>query len=70
MCCNRRLFNENNKKVINIFFWIWSHCPVICLSDDDYFATLKFDNIRNAHLRFSLLNIMLGDSVIYVFHTI
>lgn len=37
---------------------------------DDYFATLKFDNIRNAHLRFSLLNIMLGDSVIYVFHTI
>lgn len=55
------------KKVINIFFWIWSHCPVICLSDDDYFATLKFDNIRNAHLRFSLLNIMLGDSVIYVF---
>lgn len=52
------------KKVINIFFWIWSHCPVICLSDDDYFATLKFDNIRNAHLRFSLLNIMLGDSVI------
>ena len=55
------------KKVINIFFWIWSHCPVISLSDDDYFATLKFDNIRNAHLRFSLLNIMLGDSVIYVF---
>ena len=21
MCCNRRLFNGNNKKVINIFFW-------------------------------------------------
>ena len=55
------------KKVINIFLWIWSHCPVICLSDDDYFATLKFDNIRNAHLRFSILNIMLGDSIIYVF---
>jgi hypothetical protein len=55
------------KKVINIFLWIWSHCPVLCLSDDDDFATLNFDNIRNAHLRFSLLNIMLGDSVIYVF---
>ena len=26
---------------------MWS----ICLSDDCYFATLKFDNIRNAHLR-------------------
>lgn len=55
------------KIVINIFLWIWSHCPVICLSDDYYFATLKFDNIRSAHLRFSILNIMLGDSIIYVF---
>lgn len=55
------------KKVINIFLWIWSHCPVLCLSDDDDFATLNFDNIRNAHLRFSILNIMLGDSIIYVF---
>lgn len=55
------------KKIVNIFLWIWSHCPVICLSDDDYFATLKYDNIRNAHLRFSILNIMLGDSIIYVF---
>lgn len=55
------------KKVINIFLWIWSHCPIICLSDDCYFATLKFDNIRNAHLRLSILNIMLGDSIIYVF---
>lgn len=55
------------KKVINIFLWIWSHWPVICLSDDDYFATLKLENIRNAHLRFSILNIMLGDSIIYVF---
>ena len=55
------------KKVINIFLWIWSHCPVFCLSDDDDFATLNFDNIRNAHLRFSILNIMLGDSIIYVF---
>lgn len=55
------------KEVINIFLWIWSHCPVICLSDDDYFSTLKFNNIRNAHLRFSILNIMLGDSIIYVF---
>lgn len=55
------------KKVINIFLWIWSHCPVLCLSDDDDFATLNFDNIRNAHLRFSILNIMLGDSIIYIF---
>lgn len=53
------------KNVINIFLWIWSHCPVMCLSDDDYFATLKYDNMRNAHLRFSILNIMLGDSIIY-----
>lgn len=55
------------KKVINIFLWIWSHCPVLCLSDDDDFATLNFDNIRNTHLRFSILNIMLGDSIIYIF---
>lgn len=54
------------KKIIDLFLWIWSHCPIICLSGDNYFATVKFDNIRNAHLRISILNIMLGDIIIYV----
>ena len=53
-------------KVINIIMWIWSHCPIICLSDDDNFATVEIKSIRTAHLRFSVLNIMLGDSIIYI----
>jgi hypothetical protein len=53
--------------MLNIVFWIWSHFPVICLSDDDNFATLTWKNIktRKTHLRISLFNLMMGDKILY-----
>lgn len=54
------------KNIINIILWLWSHCPVACLSNDDEFATLKIEDINKAHLRFSVINIMLGDSIVYI----
>lgn len=56
------------KVVINILLWIWSHLPVLCLSDDYNFATFKWhDKEIKTHLRLSLLNIMLGDTIVYIF---
>lgn len=54
--------------VINIILWIWSHLPIVSLSDDENFATLKLEKIKNrsVHFRFSLLNLMLGDRIIYI----
>ncbi|WP_313233232.1 hypothetical protein [Tissierella praeacuta] len=54
--------------IINVILWIWSHFPILCLSDDDNFATLEYKNLKskNANLRFSLLNIMLGDYILYI----
>lgn len=54
------------EKIVNVILWIWSHCPIMCLSDDNNFATVTMGNIKNAHLRISLLNIMLGDSIFYI----
>lgn len=51
--------------VLNFILWIWSHCPIISLSNDDNFATLEIEEIR-AHLRISVLNIMLGDRIVYI----
>lgn len=53
--------------MINVILWLWSHFPILCLSDDDNFATLNWKRIkdRNTHLRFSLLSIMLGDYIVY-----
>ncbi|MDY0236907.1 MAG: hypothetical protein RBR71_12850 [Gudongella sp.] len=53
------------KNIINIILWIWSHSPILALSEDDNYATLDINRIKDANLRFSLLNIMLGDIVIY-----
>lgn len=38
------------------------------MSDDDNFATLRFENLKlkNVQLRISLLNLMLGDHILYV----
>lgn len=48
--------------------WIWSHIPLFCLSDDENFATIEWKDLKNnkCHLRLSLINIMLGDSVLYL----
>lgn len=54
------------RTVINLLLGIWSHFPIICLSDDDNFANVKIENIRKSHLRISLLNVMLGDNIVYV----
>ncbi len=53
---------------LNIALWVWSHFPLLCLSDDDNFATLEYKNLKskNAKLRISLLNIMLGDYILYI----
>lgn len=50
----------------NLILWIWSHFPIMSLSDDDSFATLKMEKMRQAHLRFSFIDIMLGDRIIYI----
>lgn len=52
----------------NIFLWLWSHSPLLCLSDDKNFATLDYEKIKrkDTELRLSLLNIMLGDCVLYI----
>lgn len=56
------------KVVINKLLWLWSHFPVLCLSDDYNFATFKWqDKEIKTHLRLSLLNIMLGDTIVYIF---
>lgn len=54
--------------IINTILWAWSHFPILCLSDDENFATLKYQNLKfkRANLRFSLLNIMLGDYILYI----
>ena len=41
---------------------------MFCLSDDENFATIEWKNLRDnkCHLRVSLINIMLGDSVLYL----
>ena len=58
------------KKMIKLFLdfvlFIWSHLPVFCLSDDDNFANAKVGRIKTGHLRISLLNIMMGDNIVYV----
>lgn len=51
--------------VINIILWVWSHFPVFALSDDANFATLEMKDRNKIHLRFSLLNFMLGDTILY-----
>lgn len=53
------------KDIINIILWIWSHFPILALSDDNNYATLDINRIKFENLRFSLFNIMLGDIVIY-----
>lgn len=52
---------------MNALLWIWSHFPFFCLSDDDNFANLNWRKIKEgkSHLRFSLINIMFGDSILY-----
>lgn len=63
------LTKERGRFIINIFLWIWSHFPILCLSDDDNFATLQWRRLKDgkAHLRVSLLNIILGDCILYLF---
>ena len=41
---------------------------MFCLSDDENFATIEWKNLKDnkCHLRVSLINIMLGDSVLYL----
>lgn len=60
--------------IINILLWIWSHTPVLSLSDDSNFGTLikkeKGENdiipfLKRYILRFSLINIILGDNIWY-----
>lgn len=53
--------------IINIVLWVLSHFPVLCFSDDENFATLEYEKMKEGktHLRFSLLNIMFGDCIIY-----
>ena len=54
--------------IINIILWIWSHFPVLCLSDDSNFATLNWKHLKKgkADLRLSLVNVMFGDYVLYL----
>ena len=53
--------------ILNGVLWVWSHSPVFSLSNDEKFATLEVEQIlkKEAHLRISLINIMLGDRIIY-----
>lgn len=48
--------------------WIWSHSPLLCLSDDKNFATIDGEKFKKhkCHLRISLINIMFGDSILYL----
>ena len=55
------------KLVINKFLWLWSHFPICSLSDDNNFATLSLDNENEKKIRFSIINLMLGDVIIYLF---
>lgn len=52
---------------MNILFWIWSHFPFMCLSDDNNFATLDWRKVKDckSHCRFSLMNLMFGDRILY-----
>lgn len=52
--------------VINVLLWIWSHSPFFALSDDDNFATLDCRKKSAWHLRISIINIMLGNVIIYL----
>lgn len=63
--------------IINILLWIWSHTPVLSLSDDSNFGTLikkekgkceneKIPFLKRYILRLSLINIILGDNIWYL----
>lgn len=54
------------KFVINKMLWLWSHFPIFSLSDDNNFATLSLDNDNEKKLRFSIINLMLGDNIVYL----
>lgn len=53
--------------IINIFLWLISHSPILCFSDDNNFATLESEKIKEkaVHLRISLFNFMIGDCIVY-----
>ena len=48
--------------------WILSHSPLLCFSDDDNFATIDFEKLKKkkCHMRVSIINIMFGDSILYL----
>ena len=56
------------KFIIDCLLWMVSHSPVLCFSDDKNFATLTLENIKNRSvcLRVSILNLMLGDQILYL----
>ena len=45
-----------------------SHSPLLCFSDDDNFATIDFEKLKKkkCHMRVSIINIMFGDSILYL----
>lgn len=54
--------------VLNLFLWMWSHCPFFSLTDDELFATLQWKRMKDkkVHYRFSLINLMFGDKILYI----
>lgn len=48
-----------------LLYWIWSHWPVFCLSDDANFGTLEYGK-KATRKRFSLICIMVGSTICYL----
>lgn len=57
-------------KILSMVLALWSYSVILAFTDDVNFGTIEYtDNFRNdiRELRFSLINIMMGSRIIYLF---
>lgn len=52
--------------IVNYFFLLWAHSPILSLTSDSNFTNLQFPG-KNKKIRFSLISLYLGE---YVFHIV
>lgn len=52
--------------IVNYFFLLWAHSPILSLTSDANFTNLQFPR-KNTNIRFSLVSLYFGE---YIFHVI
>ncbi len=54
----------------DFYLMLWAHSPVFALTNDDKFLEVKKGDLRNDHLRFSLINICFGKRLFQFFSVV